>query len=56
MKITISRMKNFFKGISIRIGIAEERLGEPEDIMIESIQTTAKRQKRLENMRTDSVI
>lgn len=52
MKMTISGMTNPFKGISSRLGIAEERHGEPEDITIETIQTKAKRQKRPENMKT----
>lgn len=49
-------MKNPFKEISSRLGIADERLGEPEDITTETIQAKVKRRKRLENMKTDSAI
>lgn len=56
MRKAISEMTDPFKGISNKLGIEEERLGEPEDIRIETIQTKAKRQKRLEHMKKDSGI
>jgi len=56
MKMTIAEMTDPFKGIRSRLGIAEERLGEPENITTETIQTKAQRQKRLENMKSDSGI
>lgn len=56
MKMTVSEMTDPFKGISSSLGIAEERLGEPENITTETIQTKAQRQKRLKNMKTDSGI
>lgn len=45
MKKAISEMTDPFKGISNRLGIEEERLGEPEDIRTETIQTKAKDRK-----------
>lgn len=56
LESTVSEMKNPFKEISSRLGIADERLGEPEDITTETLQAKVKRRKRLENMKTDSAI
>lgn len=48
MKITISEIKNSLKGISYRLHFVEEKIGELEDITIETIQTKAKGGKTTE--------
>lgn len=55
MKIIISEIKNSLKGISCRLYFAEEKIGEVEDITIETIQTKAKGGKKTEKY-GDSVI
>lgn len=42
MKIMISEIKNSLKGISCRLHFVEEKIGELEDITIETIQTKTK--------------
>ena len=48
MKIEISEIKNSLKGISSRLYTIEEKMGEPENITIETIQTKAMTGKKTE--------
>ena len=47
IKTTITKMKNAFDELISRLGIAEERISEPENISIETLKTEGQNEKRL---------
>lgn len=47
MNITVSEMRNSLEGISRRLGFAEEKTGEFEDVTIQTINLQQREGKRL---------